>query len=410
MSWPELVKSKMQITTGDGKTFEVLYLLDSVKGSFEYNVSEFHFPEVSGTKVDRRLRKGKRYQLEFYFQGDDHIDQWKEFDNSCTDKRSWGVLHPFYGLISGEPISIGFDSSGLNVTKVEVTFVESIQQAGPRNVSSPSDNSKKAVSKARDVNNTFFLAQVKPTANDVSKMKQNVNDAYSIGSAIVTVNDIASQYFNLYQTALKYLNTALSDATIGINFVQDFLTYPASFYLTVKERLKLLQDQFNKLGEQFENLLTPNEKKIYENQQSSIVTAIIETVLTPLQGDYTNSVDVIGAIEGVLSVYNELIKQIQELQTPTGMDEDSYLPDSELIESLNFAVNYAISNLFEIALRAKQERVIYLEEDSNIILLAHRFYGLLPDDSTINYFVDTNNIGISETLMVEKGRRLVYYV
>ena len=37
-------------------------------------------------------------------------------------------------------------------------------------------------------------------------------------------------------------------------------------------------------------------------------------------------------------------------------------------------------------------------------------YGLLPDDSTIQYFADTNNIGLNEVFQIEKGRKIVYYV
>ena len=101
---------------------------------------------------------------------------------------------------------------------------------------------------------------------------------------------------------------------------------------------------------------------------------------------------------------------MQTLQTVNGFESDSYLPDATFIDSLNYAVNYAVSNLYEIALNARQERIICLEEDSNIIILAHRFYGLSEDDSTIDYFAQTNNIGLSETFQVEKGRKIVYYV
>jgi len=119
---------------------------------------------------------------------------------------------------------------------------------------------------------------------------------------------------------------------------------------------------------------------------------------------------VVNVIYQVTSLYNEFIDEIQTLQTVDGYTEDSYLPDAEFLESLNFSVNYAVSNLFEIALAAQQERVIYLEEDSNLIILAHRFYGLTETDSTIQYFSDTNNIGLNEVFQIKKGRKLVYYV
>lgn len=68
-----------------------------------------------------------------------------------------------------------------------------------------------------------------------------------------------------------------------------------------------------------------------------------------------------------------------------------------------------ISHL-SIANGSKQERIIYLAEDTNIIVLTHKLYGLLPDDSTIDEFLRNNpDISDSELLGLEKGRRIVYY-
>ena len=409
MSWQEKIKSKMQITTGDGKLYEVLYKLETVKGSFDFNISEFHFPEVSGTKIDRRLRKGSRYPLEFYFQGDNHIDQWNEFNASCSDLRAWQVLHPFYGLITCHPLSIGFDSSGIGNTKVEVTVVESLLNAGPRTVLRPGENARAIITKSREKNNAFS-AQIIPTVSDTQLMKSNVENVYNAGASVVTDDTIASEYFNLYNKAISNINNGLNDITVGMAIVQDFFNYPALFAQSVKNRLQILKDQCLKLSMILDSLNDPNKKKIFESQKGAIISAIIETAITPLTGDYLNAVDVVNVIDQVTSLYNEFIDELQTLQTVDGYTEDSYLPDAEFLESLNFSVNYAVSNLFEIALAAQQERVIYLEEDSNLIILAHRFYGLTATDSTIQYFADTNNIGLNEVFQIKKGRKLVYYV
>jgi len=409
MSWQEKIKSKMQITTGDGKLYEVLYKLETVKGSFDFNISEFHFPEVSGTKIDRRLRKGSRYPLEFYFQGDNHIDQWNEFNASCSDLRAWQVLHPFYGLITCHPLSIGFDSSGIGNTKVEVTVVQSLLNAGPRTVLRPGENARAIITKSREKNNAFS-AQIIPTVSDAQLMKSNVENLYNAGASVVTDDTIASEYFNLYNKAISNINNGLNDITVGMAIVKDFFNYPALFAQSVKNRLQILKDQCLKLSMMLDSLNDPNKKKIFESQKGAIISAIIETAITPLTGDYLNAVDVVNVIYQVTSLYNEFIDEIQTLQTVDGYTEDSYLPDAEFLESLNFSVNYAVSNLFEIALAAQQERVIYLEEDSNLIILAHRFYGLTETDSTIQYFSDTNNIGLNEVFQIKKGRKLVYYV
>jgi hypothetical protein len=52
---------------------------------------------------------------------------------------------------------------------------------------------------------------------------------------------------------------------------------------------------------------------------------------------------------------------------------------------------------------------LVLEEDSNVIILAHRFFGLLDDDSTIDQFIANNKIGLSQLMQVKKGTVVIYY-
>jgi hypothetical protein len=66
--------------------------------------------------------------------------------------------------------------------------------------------------------------------------------------------------------------------------------------------------------------------------------------------------------------------------------------------------------LYRIAFEAKQEREYILDEDSNIILLTHKFYEMDSEDRNINNFIETNNIGLNEILNIQKGRKIVYYV
>ena len=63
-----------------------------------------------------------------------------------------------------------------------------------------------------------------------------------------------------------------------------------------------------------------------------------------------------------------------------------------------------------LAENAAQQRIYRTEKDTNVILMAYKFYGLLPDDSTIQRVIDENNICLNEILQIKKGRDLVYYV
>jgi hypothetical protein len=104
------------------------------------------------------------------------------------------------------------------------------------------------------------------------------------------------------------------------------------------------------------------------------------------------------------------VADLDTLQTDTGGDLESFVADAKSIHRLSGLVNYAVTALFEVALSGRQERSLFIEEDSTAILLAQRFYGLEADDSTINEFMDTNDLTEDEYVIINKGRKVIYYI
>lgn len=411
MAWVEDIQNNLQITTGDGQVYEPLIKIDSFTARFEFNISEFDFPEISGTKVDKRLRKGVRYPMEFFFQGENCIDQGRAFAESSNDKRPWIVLHPVFGQFTGQPTAIEMDASKLNVFQITCEVIETILEDGAQTVFNPKENVKYILVSAKESNISTFensISSFEPS--DVESMKDNASDMYNIAVPAITDQAIFNQYLNLYNDATTRIDNALSEVRFGIQVVQDLINYPAQFVIGVKEKLNIIKNQALALSDKVYNLNSYNEKKIFENNKGALIGTLIESISAPLDGDYQNATDVVYVIDQSLSIYNQFINELQQIQSPNGYDPEAYIPSADFISSLSYSMNYAISNLFSIALTAQQERSIFLEEDSNAIVLTHRFYGLDNEDVNLTRFVTTNNIGLNESLSIGKGRRIVYYV
>jgi len=56
-----------------------------------------------------------------------------------------------------------------------------------------------------------------------------------------------------------------------------------------------------------------------------------------------------------------------------------------------------------------KKEVLFLEKDSNLIVLTHRFLGLASDEN-LEIFKRINKIGLSETYRIKKGRLITYYI
>jgi prophage DNA circulation protein len=408
MSWIEKTKTDFIITCGDGKRFKPLWM--NASKTKEYNISEFDFPNLSGTLVDRRTAKGTKFNIEIIFQGEDHLDQSSAFESSADDKRPWTIEHPFYGNIIVQPTSLSFDNTKLNVTKITGTVIETITEDAPKMSSDPIDKIKDDKENFDEILSESY--DVVPDVADINEITTQTNRIYLEGVKLIKLDTDAAAYFNLFNIANALLLNATADPIAALEALNTMLAYPALLEESAKNRINTLSEQFNRFvrPDTEEETFERSQKKIIENHGAAIISSQCLAAATPIATDYANRDEVLLIVESIIEDYNNFIEDLDELQTDNGGDTDSYIPDANSLIALNKLVNYTISNLFNIALNAKQERSIFVEYDTNIILLAHRFYGLEIDDSTLNELIRNNNIGLNEHLQIRKGRRIIYYI
>jgi hypothetical protein len=410
MSWKENIAQPFRLITGDGKEWNPLQMESTNVFSYDFNVSEFEFPEVSGTKVDRRLPKGRRFPIDVYFQGDDNINQAEAFRLSANDTRPWIIFHPVFGRLDGHPISIKFDSSGMNTTQVTIDFVESITEDGPRITQDLANTTIASAQKALDEANIVVSENVTPEISDVTYMASNTNKIYEDSSGFISDSSISAEYQNAFTKASTVINIAIGNASFDITTIQNFITYPFLFADSVQNRFIVFLKQLDTLTTSINTLTTTNKKTIFENFKSSVLLAMVKSCVAPNGNEYQNAPDIFDIITQLISSYNQFIIELNSLQSINGTFFGAFIPNYTLQNELNFAVNFAVSNLYQIALNAQQARIVTLEKDSNVIIQTHRFYGLDIEDVNLNRFIDTNSVSLNELIQLKKGRELVYYV
>ena len=408
MSWIDRIEADLVIRTGNYKEFRPNWK-DATR-VVDFNVSEFNFPNLDGTLVARGRPRGTKYDVRFFFQGDDHLDIAEEFRIAANDPRPWTLIHPFYGAIVVQPLSLTFDNTNLNVSEVSGTVVETITDDAPKTSINPVDKIRADSSTTLTTFANYFAVDVKPGVVEINQMAKVNASVYSEGAKRIKLTENAEEYFNLFNKA----NAAVLNATIeplaAITAMQAVITYPALLVDSIKNRMSMLQVQFDQLRVQLENIVNPPSKRIYENNAASIITTMSVASANPQPGDYANRKEVYAVVQQILANNNTYLTDLDAMQTNNGGTSSSYIPDSDSLYSLNALVNFTISNLFSIALDSKQERSIITEEDTNLILLAHRFYGIDETDDDLDTLMQNNDIGLNEMLAVKKGRKILYYV
>lgn len=406
MSWIERVKNQIIITCGEGSEFRPKWK-NAVK-TREYNVTEFNFPEVSGTLVKRQQPKGNKYGLEFYFEGDDNIDVSTAFLSAADDPRPWVISHPYYDRIVVQPISLNVDNSQYNSTKITGTVVETITDTNPKTSVNAQD---KIIADQNEINTVFeesYANDVSPVIDDVNQMTENNESLFLEGEKVITETSDFESYFNAFNMANSAILNATNEPLTAIRTLQAVVNAPALFVVGIDTRIETMKTQFEKLIQSIVGVTEFSLKKLFENNSGVLISSMCLALVT--DAEYSSRKDVVSFIEELVDDYNNYLTQLDSIQSDNANSPDSFIPDFRSQLLLNDLVNFTVSNLFEIAIDSRQERSIFLEEDSNIINVAHRFYGLDLQDSTIDELISTNEIGLNEFLGLKKGRKIVYFV
>lgn len=406
MSWLDRINEELVITTGDGKEWKPLW--QNSTREYDWNFAEFEFPNLAGTLAKKSQLKGVRYGFELYFQGDDHFEVTTAFMQSAKDLRPWKISHPNYGILYVQVPKIQVDETKYNVSLLTGVAIETILDDKPMAFNDPLT---KILTDKSNLDESFITNfQAKPNSSDVNSLKQTNDNFYLLGKSKIKDSVEAEEYFNLYNQSNAALTNAINDPLLAMRQLNAFITYPARTQTDVNARVNLYLEQFNLLRSNITGISTKNEKQIYQNNAGTIFANICVAAATPLTTNYQTKMLVVNMSQLIFTNYKLFLTDLDLLQSDNGGKVESFIPDQSLIQGLDSLINYTLSNLFNIAKDAKQERTVILGEDSNVILLTHRFYGLDQADGNLSNFIEINNISLNEILNIEKGRKLVYYV
>lgn len=408
MSWKDRLENTVfMITTGDGKVFRPLW--KSGETSKEFNATTFDFINVEGSKIDRKKVKARKFPLTFWFTGDDNIDKADAFDKSANDNRAWKVRHPFYGDITGQPLSVSRNDSFYNATEITVDFWETITDEYPKQSVALVDSILVKNIKLSGVSGVDYASKVILHPADVVIVKVN---ATKISLNIEKYLD--DNNYSAYQLAKNNMYAKIDKIILApvdaINSIYDIIALPAQFLLSVNIRIKLLTAVFNDAKSIFQLKPSRNNKSYFESVGAAVLSSISYAVITPLAKDFITRSDVATVNQQLIDLYNDYKTLLDQASISITDTSNSFSASASTQRNLQDIIIETISRLNELAFEAKQERITVLEKDSNLIVLTHKYIGLDSADENIETFRRINNIKNKKLFQIRKGTTIRYYV
>lgn len=408
MSWLDRIENTVfTIRTGDGKLFTPLW--KSGETSKDFNVSTFDFIDQPGSLVARKKVKARKFPLTFWFQGADNIEQADDFDKSTNDNRAWVVRHPFYGDVTGQPISISRNDNNYNCTEITVDFWETIVTQFPAASISTADQIIRMQGIFHVISPVDYSQKVNLKAADISQVTDNatkINALISKGLSAIDYND----YLQLKNQMFADLTNLILSPVQAISSLHNVILQPAKFVQSVKIRINLIGGIYNSVARLLTDLPTRNNKAYFETAGGISVASLASALVNPLAGDYVTRGDVAAAGVNLVNMYTDYLSTLDNAYVSISDTANAFSASQETQNALQDIVIQTLVNLNTLAFNAKQERIVMLDKDSNLIVLTHKYMGLDPDDVNIETFRTINNIKNNYLFLIEKGTAITYYV
>jgi hypothetical protein len=411
MSWENRINNvRFSITCGDGKEYFPLW--QGGTKDTEFNVGVFDFINVSGSLIERKLPRGASIPLTFWFDGSNNIEQSQAFENSAKDPRVWTVNHPFYGIIKGQPLRITRNDENLNITAVTVDFWESIDVDYPNSNFNVKDNSlERKIEIQQSIAESFSSKDLFESADIVKLKETNLNNSSSFTNAISENPSIADGVFANYQNATarasKSADNLLNNSFDAIVQAQALLEIPSRIETSVDVRLNGFKQAYNKSKT---ILNTIAGKLLFESNSGAIIANYANASVNPLDSDYQVITQIQSVASDLIAIYSDYLATLDSASVSIYDTENAWQPNAIVQSQLYDMVVFTVANLFNLGFDSQQERVVYTEKETNLILLVHRYLGMDVNDENLERFRQINQIKMNENFKIRKGRKIVYYV
>src|SRR5690606_14357909 len=362
----------------------------------------------------------RKYPLRCIFTGNNCDKLATAFEAALLERGKGKLEHPLYGTFDVVPfgdITRRDDlKSAANQAIVEVTFWTTVDAVYP----SGDGNPRSEILAALD---GFDLAAAQQfTAADLASARQQANLKSTIRKTLrqvsATLQSVAdsvesvNREFRDLQSLVNFgLDVLVGQPLLLAQQIANLITAPARALAGIRSRLDAYRNLLNQLlgnsrSSSADRALSANHRSKSQNDfrlaDLSASSAVAGSVFSILQNEFTTKTEAIEAA-------NEIAEQLDILSQwrEQRFEELELIDTGESYQALQRAVALATGLLVEVSFSLVPERSIVLDRPRTIIDLAAELYGEV--DERLDFLISSNNLSGSDILLLEPGRRILYY-
>jgi prophage DNA circulation protein len=469
MAWQDRLKPAT-IITPDGVSYPFLY--EDVEIVVSNKTSTYTFADTDNALVQNFGLGITSVPLTIFFSGDDYDKEADKFLKAASLPGNSTLEHPIYGTRTVVIESIrrrdALKTAG-NQAAFTLIITETIIDEAPTSVEESAsvadaevDDLAETVGEAAE-SGGYFTQIAADLAAAASRVTAFINKVKEVFAKIVATIAEVEAAFNAIVTAIESSIDFLLGAPLALfGAIQRLLKLPARAIARIRAKI----DGYKELFDLFAGksvVGTTQDAKNQRIESQSIQAAILGGMSSSLLFAATTSTgsaqtssgenatsaaiavesgvggatgtDTVGTVtDAVAEAANsgvgfvtksdailfaaDLITDLQIAQETMDQEqitsqnsplETRYVVDRNVTQALSALIKLVAGSLIALSFQLRQERIIELLNDSNLLNLCRSIYGS-TQNNTLDFFIFTNSIQDDEFINLPKGREIRYYV
>ena len=367
-------------------------------------------PDQDGTFVQDLGMRGQNIPLRIFFNGENFDLEIDTFFTALEERGIGKLFHPRYGQnISVVPLSfqqIENWKTEVNQGVIEVEFRKTVDIEFPQVKENVNEKISNEIDDFQIQSSEEFNPIIDNTLDQVEEEQQLntfLNGTTNQLDPFAALNQDVLQQYEIIKTSLDDID--ITDDVQGI----------ASSFFNLIRVTSIVNDDINDLINSYENLFELfSPLNIFNNNlganklnnsrllMSAILVTFAEASINATYKTKNEALNLVDKLSSNFLTYRQVMDDNEK-------NVDDFIQTGEIVQSLETIINDATAKLIDISFSLKQERIIILDRDRDIITLCFDLYKSTKED-ILQFFIDTNNFQTDDFFILQKGSQIVYYV
>jgi hypothetical protein len=428
-NWEERLAGSIKFVSPDNNSFDAKWI--GSPRSVDKKLAVFEYPKVKGSVVQDLDVTSNRYDITFFFDGDNNDKISNAFFAAMKQTGKWEVIHPIHGFLGLQPVTVTVNDEPINsggVTEINSSWIEPIDS-----VTLETDREAKGIVDA--LNNDLNLNAAEQFAANVrtatDKLKgaietttngiQNLTD-FALDPVKSTTDSIDDAFNSVQQGIQQTLDATVFQPLQLAGQIQQLIQLPLYATSDVKARLKaygeLATSYFSLLPGSLNNTV-PDSATTDEFRNTVVTTelALSATIgslgLIATTGSLDTRNEVIGVIEDIISLSTEITDQLDTVQKDFQIltIDRQYFSQTITFSTaqllLSKAFRYLLLTLFDLKV---EKRFVLGAPRAPIEITISEYGSLGENDVFFDLFLGSNNLLDNDILLLPPGKEVVVYI